>query len=161
MIRLLEEIKQLAGISSNKTSHVEKLVSGLGGFFGILLILLVTRQFLGTAASVLIVASMGASAVLLFAVPHGPLSQPWALTGGHLVSAVIGVSCYRLVPDLFVAAACAVGLAITAMHYLRCIHPPGGATALTTVIAGPEVHALGYEYVVTPVLLNVLVVWLS
>lgn len=158
MAKLIELTRSLAGIGSNKTSHAEKLVSGLGGFFGILLILILTRQFLDPGSTVLIVASMGASAVLLFAVPHGPLSQPWALAGGHLVSAAIGVSCYLLIPNPFVAAACAVGLAITVMHYLRCIHPPGGATALTTVIAGPDVHALAYQYMLTPVLLNVLVI---
>jgi CBS-domain-containing membrane protein len=146
------------GLGSNKTSHQEKLISGLGGFLGIFAILMITRQFVGGHDAVLIVASMGASAVLLFAVPHGPLSQPWALAGGHLISAFIGVSCYLLIPDPFIAAALAVGLAITAMHYLRCIHPPGGATALTAVVAGTGVHKLGYLYMVTPVLLNVLVI---
>ena len=160
MQSVIELTRSFAGIGNNKTSHLEKLVSGLGGFCGIFFILLITRHYLGPDNSVLIVASMGASAVLLFAVPHGPLSQPWALFGGHLISACIGVSCYLLIDNLFVAAACAVGLAITTMHYLRCIHPPGGATALTTVVAGPAVHALGYQYVLTPVLINVLVILL-
>ncbi len=148
------------GFSSNKTSHREKIISGMGGFIGILLILMITRQFVGNADAGLIVASMGASAVLVFAVPHGPLSQPWALGCGHMVSAVIGVSCYVLIPDLFIAAATAVGLAITAMYYLRCIHPPGGATALTAVMAGSGVHSLGYQYLFTPVLINVVVIFI-
>ena len=148
----------LLGLGNSRTSHAEKLVSGLGGFVGILLILLVTRHFVGNDGAALIVASMGASAVLLFAVPHGPLSQPWALVGGHLVSAIIGVSCYLLIPDTLLAAACAVGLAITAMYYLQCVHPPGGASALVAVVGGPGVHALGYQYVVTPVMVNVAVI---
>jgi CBS-domain-containing membrane protein len=159
MKNMVEKIKKFFGVSSNKTSHVEKLVSGLGGFTGIFLILIVTRQFIAGNDAALIVASMGASAVLLFAVPHGPLSQPWALTGGHMISAIIGVSCYLLIPDLFIAAAVAVGLAISAMYYLRCIHPPGGATALTAVVAGAGVHDLGYQYVLTPVLINVIVIF--
>ena len=146
------------GITSNKTSHREKIISGLGGFISIYCILMITRHYVGDNGAGLIVASMGASAVLLFAVPHGPLSQPWAVAGGHLVSAIIGVSCYLWISDLFTAAAVAVGLAITAMYYLRCIHPPGGATALTAVMAGAGVHALGYRYLLTPVLLNVAVI---
>jgi CBS-domain-containing membrane protein len=71
---------------------------------------------------------------------------------------MIGVSCYLLVPDVTVAAALAVSLAIGVMHYLRCIHPPGGATALSAVVSGPAVHDLGYQFVLTPVLLNVLVI---
>ena len=102
---------------------------------------------------------MGASAVLVFAVPHGKLSQPWALFGGHLSSAFVGVACYMLIPNLFVAAGLAVGLAIGAMHVLRCIHPPGGATALVAVVGTAQIHALGFEYVFTPVLLNTLIIF--
>jgi len=151
-------IEALLGIEGPPVSHVERLVSTAGGFIGILLVLLVSSRFVGPKESALIIASMGASAVLLFAVPHGPLSQPWPVAGGHLVSALIGVSCAKLVPYPFVAAAMAVGLAIGAMHYLRCIHPPGGATALVAVVGGPGIHALGYGFVLTPVLLNVLVI---
>jgi CBS domain-containing membrane protein len=158
MHNAIQVLNSYLGITSNKTSHKEKIISGLGGFISIFSILIITRHFVGHHDAGLIVASMGASAVLLFAVPHGPLSQPWAVGGGHLVSAVIGVSCYMLIPDLFVAAALAVGLAISAMYYLRCIHPPGGATALTAVMAGAGVHALGYRYLLTPVLLNVSVI---
>ncbi len=155
---MFKTITNFFGLVNNKTSHLEKLVSGLGGFIGILLTLLVTRQFVGGSQdAALIVASMGASAILLFAVPHSQLAQPWALVGGHVISAIIGVSCYLAIPNPMVAAACAVGLAIISMYYLRCIHPPGGATALTAVIAGPGVHTLGYTYIATPVLINVLV----
>ena len=156
--RILKPLQTYLGIEWSQVSRIEQLVSALGGFFGILAILLISGPYLHEPAGALIVASMGASAVLLFAVPHGPLSQPWALLGGHMVSAFIGVSCAYLVPDTLAAAALAVGLAIGAMHVLRCIHPPGGATALAAVVSGPAVHALGYGYMLTPVLLNVSVI---
>jgi len=105
-------------------------------------------------STLLVVASMGASAVLLFAVPHGPLSQPWQLIMGHLTAAVIGVTCQRLVNDAMLAAALAVGATVLIMRITNSIHPPGGATALTAVVGGPDVIQLGYLYVVTPVLLN-------
>jgi CBS domain-containing membrane protein len=148
---------ELFGIELAHVSHTERLVSALGGFAGILSILLVTGHFVGTAGG-LIVASMGASAVLLFAVPHGALAQPWPVFGGHVISAVIGVSCARVIPQPLVAASLAVGIAIGVMYYLRCIHPPGGATALSAVVSGESVHALGYQFVITPVLINVLVI---
>ncbi len=141
-------------------SHTERLVSTLGGGVAILAILTVSAHYLGTTDALLIIPSMGASAVLLFAVPHGALSQPWNVLGGHLVSALIGVTCFLLVPHTFAAASLAVGLAIGAMYYLRCIHPPGGATALAAVIGGETTHALGYRFVLTPVLENVLVILL-
>ena len=101
---------------------------------------------------------MGASAVLLFAVPHGQLAQPWAVLGGHVISAIIGVTCAQLIANEILAASSAVGLAIGAMYYLRCIHPPGGATALSAVVGGDTVHALGYQFVITPVLMNVVII---
>ena len=153
---LLQECRALLGLERNTTSHTEKLISGLGGLVGILAVYLITVQVCGAGPGVvLMVTSMGASAVLLFGVPHGALSQPWAVLGGHLISAFLGVTCQKLWPGHFWTAALAVGTAITAMHYLRCIHPPGGATALAAVISGPEVHNLGYLYLLTPVLLNV------
>jgi CBS domain-containing membrane protein len=142
----------------NPVSHTERLASIAGGFTCILLILLVSRYFFAAADATLIVASMGASAVLLFAVPHGRLSQPWPVLGGHMVSALVGVTCALLVANQILAAALAVGLAIGAMHYLRCIHPPGGATALTAVVGGTGIHELGYNFLVMPVLLNVIVI---
>jgi CBS domain-containing membrane protein len=103
------------------------------------------------------VASMGASAVLLFAIPTSTLSSPWAFAGGHLVSVTVGITCARWLPNVPLAAAATVCLAILAMFYLRCLHPPGGAAALMAVLGGDSVHALGYQFVVTPVLINVAV----
>ena len=135
----------------------EKVVSGLAGLVGIGLIMLVSAQFLAPRDLPWVVASMGASAVLLFAVPHGPLSQPWNFVGGHLISAFIGISIAMLMPDKVIAAALAVGIAISVMYITRCLHPPGGATALSAVVSGPAVQALGYQYMVMPILINVVV----
>jgi CBS-domain-containing membrane protein len=141
-------------------SHREKLISAVGGFVGILLVLLVSGRVLDFHGATLVVASMGASAVLLFATPHSALSQPWSLLGGHLISAAIGVACARFLPNPFYAGALAVALSIGAMHYLRCLHPPGGATALVAVLGGEPVRALGFGFLVTPVLANVTIILL-
>lgn len=92
-----------------------------------------------------IVAPMGASAVLLFAVPASPLAQPWSIAGGNFVSAVVGAVVAQIVPDPAIAAAVAVSLAILTMSLLRCLHPPGGAAALGAVLGG---YALLSEHVV-------------
>lgn len=133
--------------------HREKWISGLGGSIGIALTLLISQLAPGHHA-ILLVASMGASAVLLFAVPHSAFSTPYAVLGGHLISAVVGIACALFIPYTAVAAPLAVGLAIICMYYLHSIHPPGGATAFFAVTGGPAVHALGLEYVLFPVLMN-------
>ena len=151
-----EKFLQFLGVNRIRASHTEKLVSALGTFLGIYLVFYTSTYFLPGTASYLIVASMGASAVLLFAVPHGPLSQPWSVIGGHLISAAIGVSCAKYIPDIFIAAPMAVGIAVGAMYYLHCIHPPGGATALSAVVASTEIQQLGYQFLLTPVLINII-----
>ncbi|WP_197722051.1 HPP family protein [Sulfuriflexus mobilis] len=148
----------MLGVTENTTGHLEKWLSAIGSLLGMLGVILISRYFLEPDAVPWVVASMGASAVLLFAASHGPMSQPWPLLGGHLVSATIGVACAQWLPDAAIAASLAVALAIVAMHYLRCLHPPGGATALTAVVGGDSFHALGFQYVVTPILLNAMMI---
>jgi len=150
----------MIGVESGATGHREKWISAIGGFIAIFATLWVSAHYLDQPGAVLLVASMGASAVLLFAVPHGALSQPWPLIGGHFVSVVLGVLCARFIPNQLVAAPLSVGIAIGAMYYLRCLHPPGGASALSAVIGGASVHELGFQYVLTPVMLNAAVMLL-
>ena len=153
-----QHLFRLLGISSTPVSHTEKLVSALGGFVAIFSIYYLSLKFADPMASGVLVASMGASAVLLFAVPHGQLSQPWPVIGGHMVSAFIGICCTKLLGHSVVSAALAVGVSIGVMYYLRCIHPPGGATALSAVIGGSSIDTLGFNYLLTPVLLNVVII---
>jgi len=152
------DLMRLLGVNQQITSHKEKFISFLGGFLSIYIIYLITSQLLGVEDAVYIIPSMGATAVLLFAAPNVPFSQPWNVFGGHIISAIIGVACYQLMPDIHIAAAASVGLAILAQYYARCIHPPGGATALAAVIGSSQIHDLGYLYVITPVLINTVVI---
>nr|VFJ95816.1 MAG: HPP family protein [Candidatus Kentron sp. H]VFK00224.1 MAG: HPP family protein [Candidatus Kentron sp. H]VFK04455.1 MAG: HPP family protein [Candidatus Kentron sp. H] len=154
----LTKLTALLGIVPNSARHGERLIAAAGGFLAILAAIRITGYYLPSGSGApLIVASMGASSVLLFIVPGSPFSQPWPLLAGHLIPAAIGVSCAMLIPDLPVASAVTVSATILAMHYLRCIHPPGCATALTAVIGGGDIHALGYQFLITPVGINVLV----
>ncbi|MFC6978900.1 HPP family protein [Microbulbifer taiwanensis] len=162
---LRDEILMLLGVERNSTSNREKLLSALGAAIAIMAVswvshMSVALDFIDVSTGYFLVASMGASAVLLFAVPHGALSQPWSLAGGHLISAFIGVSCQFWFSGSLWVAGLAVGLSVCAMYYLRCIHPPGGATALTAVIGGAEVQSLGYDFLLIPVLVNVLAIFL-
>lgn len=85
-----------------------------------------------------LIAPLGASAVLVFGLPASPLAQPWAVVGGNTVSALVGIACAHLLGTSPGVAALAVGLAIAAMFALRCLHPPGGASALLVVLAGVQ-----------------------
>jgi len=130
----------------------DRLVACLGAAIGIVLTILVCARWpLAPAGLPMIVAPIGASAVLVFAVPASPLAQPWPVIGGNAVSALVGAACWRWIPDATIAAGVAVGAAILAMSLLRCLHPPGGAVALIAVIGGPAVHAAGLGFALAPV----------
>lgn len=147
----------LAGFAPSRVSipRRERLRSSLGALIGIALTGGLAHWLLGPVSSVpFLIAPMGASAVLLFGVPASPLAQPWSIIGGNLVAATVGVTCAWLIPDPVAAAAVAIGFAIAGMFALRCVHPPSGAVALTAVLSGPAVRALGYDFVLEPVLLQ-------
>ena len=101
-----------------------------------------------------IVAPMGASAVLLFVVPASPLAQPWSIAGGNVISAFVGAVVAQVVPDPAIAAAVAVALAILTMSLLRCLHPPGGAAALSAVLGGYALFSAHVLEFLTVVLVN-------
>lgn len=129
----------------------ERLRALLGGGLGILVTAIVSR-WLGGVESInpWLIAPLGASAVLVFALPASPLAQPWSVIGGNTVSALVGVACATYIPDPAWAGACAVGLAIAMMFSLRCLHPPGGATALFAVLA----HSSSFSFALFPVAIN-------
>lgn len=131
----------------------ELWLGSLGIGLGLWLTGWLSRQALGEMDPWLI-APMGASAVLLFLLPASPLAQPWAILGGNLVSALIGVSCAQLLGHSVAVAALAGALAAAAMLALRCLHPPGGAVALTAVLGSPSVQLLGYGFAFWPVGIN-------
>ncbi len=133
----------------------ERFRSCMGALLGIFFTGLISITLPGNASGTMwLAAPMGASAVLLFAVPASPLAQPWSILGGNVISALIGVSCAKLIGIPMLAASAAIFLAIAAMFALRCIHPPGGAVALTAVLGGQQVHLAAYGFVLAPVGLN-------
>jgi CBS domain-containing membrane protein len=128
----------------------ERWRSIAGAALGILTTAVLCRLWVSSPSSVWLVAPLGASAVLVFAVPASPLAQPWSVVAGNTLSALIGVLCVRYIPDPAVAGGVAVGIAVAAMFALRCLHPPGGASALVAVLS----HASTLDFVVFPVLVN-------
>jgi len=135
----------------------ERLRGGIGACLGLVVTGAVLRLTMGSAsATASLLAPMGASAVLLFAVPASPLAQPWSVVGGNLVSGLIGITCWHVISNPILAAGAAVCLSISAMFALRCLHPPSGAVALTTVLGSQAIHDLGYNFLLAPLGLNTL-----
>lgn len=135
----------------------ERIRSAMAAFVAILLMGYVSSFFVSGIGLPILVGSMGASAILIFAISHSPLAQPWPLFGGTLLPTIIGVTCWKLIPDTILAAALSISLSVLVMQMLRCLHPPGGALAIMPLVGDARVHELGYNFVLQPVALNVMI----
>jgi CBS domain-containing membrane protein len=133
----------------------DRLVACVGATICLALTIVVYAELpLRTADLPIIVAPLGASAVLVFAVPASPLAQPWPVVGGNIISTLVGVAAFYAIPQVSIAAGAAVGAAILVMSLLRCLHPPGGAAALTAVIGSQGIHDAGFAFAFAPVGIN-------
>lgn len=143
------------GQTPPKVALIEVFWSFIGSFLGIAAVSLIHYKMLEQTGLMMILGSFGASAVLIYGAIRSPLAQPRNLLGGHILSAIIGVTAFQwLGGQPWLAAAVAVSVSIALMHLTKTLHPPGGATALIAVIGGEGVHNLGYLYVVMPVALG-------
>ena len=134
-------------------SFKERLICAMGAGLGLLVSSFFSWWLLG-GFNAWYIAPMGASSVLLFAVPSSPLAQPWNVVVGNTLAALVGVSCAWWMQDATWAFSCAVAVSIFLMMMTDALHPPSGAVAMTAVLGGDAVHELGYAFVFYPVLLN-------
>ena len=137
--------------------HLGWVRGAVGALLAIAVTALASGLILGgiTPALPMIVAPMGASAVLVFNLPASPLAQPWPVMGGNLVSASAGLLAGMITGSPWLASGLAVGLSIGGMALARCLHPPGGGTALLFALGATGAEHWGAEHLL-PVAVNVL-----
>jgi CBS-domain-containing membrane protein len=141
--------------------YKEHFWSFIGAFVGIGIIAFLQSHLLTKEENIFLIGSFGASSVLIYGAIQSPLAQPRNLIVGHLISAFIGVTIYKLLPDIiWLTAPLAVALSIVAMQITKTLHPPGGATALIAVIGSEEIKTLGYFYVLSPVLTGTIILFI-
>ena len=130
----------------------------IGSFLGIGVIGFLNSQYLNAYDNLFLIGSFGASSVLIYGVINSPLAQPRNLIGGHVISAFVGVLIFKLIPgQVWLSGAISVSLSIVMMQITKTLHPPGGATALIANLPSAKIQALGFFYVISPVLTGVLI----
>ena len=138
----------------------EHIFTFLGAFFGIGLVGYLNSEHFLLHDALFLIGSFGASSVLIYGAINSPLAQPRNLIGGHVVCAIIGVTVHKLIPnEVWLSSALAVAGSIVMMQITKTLHPPGGATALIANIGSEKIKALGYFYVLSPVLSGVLILF--
>ena len=132
-------------------SWAERLRACGGALIGLLLVLSFAK-FLGELSGIdeWLIASLGASALLVFALPASPMAQPWAVIAGNTLSALVGISVTIMIQSPLLAMPIAASLAIMGMFILRCLHPPAAAVALIAVLG----NVMHYRYAFFPVMID-------
>ncbi|KAG9511514.1 HPP-domain-containing protein, partial [Aureobasidium melanogenum] len=142
------------------------LWSFIGAFCGLAVLTALfghSEYFIGRGVPI-IVASYGASAVLVFGAIESPLAQPRALIFGHFISALIGTCITKLFEFLpesrfqdlrWLAASLSSAIAVVAMQVTETTHPPAGATALLPA-TNEEIRALSWYFLPIVLLSSVL-----
>lgn len=137
---------------------IEHFWSFVGAFFGIGTIAYIQSFWFTKFENIFLIGSFGASSVLIYGAIQSPLAQPRNVIGGHFFSALTGVICAKLFPDiLWLSAPLAVASSIVIMQITKTLHPPGGATALIAVSGGAKISELGFFYALSPVLTGTLI----
>jgi CBS-domain-containing membrane protein len=160
-VKISEYFRKMRGAAHGgppRVNNEEIIWTWLGAFLGIAAVAWVDHYFFAGTDLALMIGSMGASAVLVYGAVRSPLAQPRNLVGGHILSAIVGVACWKLLHQYpWLAEAMAVATATALMHFTRTLHPPGGATALIAVIGSEQIHKSGFMYVLIPSTLSPLI----
>lgn len=155
-----QRVLRSLGPSIGRPRTKEMLRACIGAGVGLTLCIFLVRvtraPFLpeGPDPTLLLIAPLGATAMLAFAVPSSPLAQPWAAMVGNTVSALIGVALVMTVTEPWLAIGLSVTLAMGAMMLLRAAHPPAAGVALGVVLTADVVREVGFSYAFSPVLLD-------
>lgn len=157
-IKRVTRISRYVMYKETLVDYKEHIWSFIGSFVGIGLIAFIQHTAFAAQDNLFLIGSFGASGVLVYGFIQSPLAQPRNLVGGHVFSALVGVTVAKCLPDIvWLTAPLAVSLSIVIMQMTKTIHPPGGATALIAVTGSAKLKALGYGYVLSPVLTGVLI----
>ncbi len=132
----------------------DKILTLVFAYLALLLVSQVAEKLISSTQHLVLLASMGASTIMLLAIPNSPMAQPYAFIMGHVSAATIGMLCANFIPNSSIAASFSVCLSLAFMFLFNCLHPPGGATALVPIItSAPQ---LDFDFLLYPVLINLL-----
>ena len=148
---ILKRYSFYLGGDQPSVSWAERFRACGGALIGLLLVFSFAK-FLGELSGIdeWLIASLGASALLVFALPDSPMAQPWAVIAGNTLSALVGISATIFIKDPLFAMPIAASLAILGMFILRCLHPPAAAVALIAVLG----NVMHYRYAFFPVMID-------
>lgn len=131
---------------SFESGHLSEMILSVSGVFIAMIAVVLMMDWLSDGIYAwFVIASMGASAIILFSTPHAPMAQPWAVIVGQMLAGVCGLASWSLFANPMVAVPVAVASTLLFMQIFKARHAPGGATALFIALGTVEVETLGWS----------------
>lgn len=127
--------RTLFSVDTPSLSSAERWRSTIGALLGVAFCAFILYTI--PVSSHWLIAPVGASAVVLFTLPHSPLAQPWSIMGSYFFATIAALVSLAFISQPQLAAAVAVAATIWLMARFNCIHPSGGAIALFVALDGP------------------------
>jgi len=135
-----------------KINNLKK--SFFAGLFSMITIGALTLLSYKTNFGIFLIASFGSSMVLLYGYPESPFAQPKNIFFGHLLTSIVGVMLFHLVPlPLYVLLPLGVGIGISLMIMFNVTHPPAGGNPIIVIIGG-----VSFEYLFNPIICGSLII---
>ena len=101
----------------------------------------------------LLIASFGATCVILFCFPKSNFSKPQNTIGGYIICSIIGILIYKTIGNNTLGIALALSLSIFIMIQTGLVHPP--AAAATVIVMQ---RCVDWYFVLTPIILGAVVI---
>tara|TARA_B110000971_G_C19756127_1_gene384234 strand:+ start:53 stop:580 length:528 start_codon:yes stop_codon:yes gene_type:complete len=120
------------------------IFTGLSAAFVIGVLALLTFE---SPYGVWLMFSFGSSALILFVYYDSEFAKAKNVFFGHLISIIIGILFNHFIGISFISLGLSVGFCITAMMYLKIVHPPAAANPLIALFAD-----VSYDFILFPVM---------
>ena len=131
-------------INLKKIIYWPPLLAGVGAAATIGILAYMTYQ---TELGLWLIASFGATTVIVFGYNDHPFAQPKNIFFGHLLSALVGILFTTFFGISFITMGLAVGIAVMLMMAFKIAHPPAGANPIIVMIGG-----VSFEFLLFPVM---------
>ena len=103
-----------------------------------------------TSFGLFLMASFGASMVLLYGFPESPFAQPKNIFFGHLLTSLVGIFFLYLIPfPLYIIIPISVGFGVGLMILLKITHPPAGGNPIIVIMG-----SVSLDYIINPIIIG-------
>ena len=145
-----QRIKSLVMINLKKIICWPPFLAGVGAAVTIGILAYMTYQ---TELGLWLLASFGATTVIVFGYHDNPFAQPKNVFFGHSLTTLVGILFITFFGVSFITIGLAVGIGVMLMMAFKITHPPAGANPIIVMIGG-----VSFQFLIFPVMVGAIAI---